>query len=754
MTDLTPRQARILAEQAMELRALRDRLSRVERSQDTRLTTLRAGDGRGLQVVDENGAPVLQIGGDSSGGGDLIQHVGGPTPEPPSAPLLEAGASTITVSVHDAQPSDLRLCRVHAGLVADFEVGTASILGTIPAGSNSVTIGVPAGEWFVRVQWLTLSGKESAPSDVASIEVEPLVDVGDIEATLATARAELDEVRAALEARRGTVPPTGPDTEGRVYYQVDDTDTPIAVWRYTDGQWVPVPLEDAVFVRVSTDQLVAGMALIGGTLIENGAITTEKLTVTAEMVAEFFRVRKIQAGDINVNNLWADTTWQSLAHFGSEDANYRTEVNGQGLTVWEKGEATDNGTAQDHPIIRVGRAGDNSFSVYEGGEFLGGVGPDGSVKGTSVSSDTDLLIGGREMLGELLNAEIPSRSDSWALLDQLPRGVVAFGERDMSGSNFTSPSHLGFLELSFDGQYDREYQIQVQPYRASSGMFQKIVVTYNGSTPAIDMGGASGREVFISHMPDGFGGGTFRVTPDQTGLVRVLIGVYKGSAGLSFPNATGNVRMSILDIGSRVNDTGIARSSQVVPGSGSSGNDVAPKKSYYSAWQPSWFRSFYNGGSTRQATGKGATMIKQGRDPYWTSGGLQTGLFGGFSGNAIAGERTRTISSALSAADVTSGTIELYAEYVPGGGNAAVRLHWHTLSSVPSSYTMTTGHIGDYSIAQGERRRIGLPADVLAAIKSGTFGGFGLNPRGSTSSTYAIGVGWSVKPTLRIRYER
>ena len=147
-------------------------------------------------------------------------------------------------------------------------------------------------------------------------------------------------------------------------------------------------------------------------------------------------------------------------------------------------------------------------------------------------------------------------------------------------------------------------------------------------------------------------------------------------------------------------------------------------------------------------------MIKQGRDPYWTSGGLQTGLFGGFSGNAIAGERTRTISSALSAADVTSGTIELYAEYVPGGGNAAVRLHWHTLSSVPSSYTMTTGHIGDYSIAQGERRRIGLPADVLAAIKSGTFGGFGLNPRGSTSSTYAIGVGWSVKPTLRIRYER
>lgn len=79
------------------------------------------------------------------------------------------------------------------------------------------------------------------------------------------------------------------------------------------------------------------------------------------------------------------------------------------------------------------------------------------------------------------------------------------------------------------------------------------------------MGGASGREVFVSHMPDGYGGGTFRVTPDQTGLVRVLIGVYKGSAGLSFPSVTGNVRMSILDIGSRVNDTGIARSSQVVP---------------------------------------------------------------------------------------------------------------------------------------------------------------------------------------------
>ena len=96
---------------------------------------------------------------------------------------------------------------------------------------------------------------------------------------LAAAEARVDEVRASLEAARGTEPPTAPDAEGRIYWQVDAQGQPVAAWRYTDGAWTPIPLGDAVYLRVTTDQLVAGMALIGGTLIMVGIGIGEPLFI-------------------------------------------------------------------------------------------------------------------------------------------------------------------------------------------------------------------------------------------------------------------------------------------------------------------------------------------------------------------------------------------------------------------------------------------------------------------------------------------
>lgn len=303
--SLDGRSEKIIADLVGQVAALRRGLARVNRSADLRHAAIDGG--KGITVKDDAGATVYALGTDPVTGVTAPRYAPGPTPAQPSTPVVTGGTAVLVVAMDGLDvdeapaPDDLARVRVHATQDSDADLSAATVHGDTTDPRGSVTVHVPAGTWHVRVDWVTLSGQTSEPSEAVTVDVEPLVDTGDIDAVLAAAEARVDEVRASLEAARGTEPPTAPDTEGRVYWQVDSQGQPVAAYRHTDGAWTPIPLDEAVYLRVTTDQLVAGMALIGGTLIEPGAVTADHITATEELTAKVAQFLKVKAGMIEAN---------------------------------------------------------------------------------------------------------------------------------------------------------------------------------------------------------------------------------------------------------------------------------------------------------------------------------------------------------------------------------------------------------------------------------------------------------------------
>ena len=330
MTSMTPRDQRKLARAMGEVAQLRRRVEQQSRSQNLAHSTIVQGEGP--QIVTPEGEVVGQVGGTTDGALTPV----GPVPDAPSAPTVDVGLLSARVIVTDPWPAGVSLAQVWAS--TDPAVPGVTV-GAIPSGSDATSVALDAGLWHVRLVWVLADGRSSEPSPAAVVDAVPLVDSEDIKEVLAAAQSRLDEVRAALEARRGTEPPTEPDTEGRVYYQVDDTNTPVAVWKFTDGQWVQVPLEDAVFARVSTDQLVAGMALIGGTLIEDGAVTAEHITATEALTAKVAQFLKVEAGMIQSNAFEGQTFTGGTftgALFQTISTLFRgVKMSGTGLRAWD-----------------------------------------------------------------------------------------------------------------------------------------------------------------------------------------------------------------------------------------------------------------------------------------------------------------------------------------------------------------------------------------------------------------------------------
>lgn len=400
-------------------------------------------------------------------------------PDLPSAPLVTGGFAGVTVKWDGraasgrAMPADFARLIIWHSLsgVAGTWVRKHSLFGPDEVLITDLKAGQPHYFAFTAVDE---TGNESGLSAIASAEMEILVDTADLEATLATARAELDEVRAALEARRGTVPPTGPDTEGRVYYQVDDTNTPVAVWRYTDGRWVPVPLEDAVFVRVSTDQLVAGMALIGGALIKNGAITADHITASESMSAKLGQFLKVTAGMIQ-SNAFEGQTFTGGAFTGALFQTVSTPLRGvkmssTGLRAWDDaGKLTANIDGKNNllsGVLRTSPEGEAGLIIDPQNAssrrpvlFFS---PDGSTASSTAaiytSPDWDLILRGRSLPGGrarvIVLGGIEAREGGMLVSDGY--GVASNGKGVFNGLEVAVGTSDFFSAASFKDRSDHQ----------------------------------------------------------------------------------------------------------------------------------------------------------------------------------------------------------------------------------------------------------------------------------------------------------
>ena len=237
-------------------------------------------------------------------------------------------------------PAGVVMARVYASLEAGFTPSAGSYQGMVvgPGGRGSVPLGLAPGVWHVRVVWVGAAGQESAPSAPVVADLEPLVDADDIEQALAVAQERLEAVKAALGALSGPLTPmiagVLPDTEGRVYYQKDEAGEIVSAWQVVNGAWVQQPLESAVLVRVTTDQLVAGMGLIGGVLIEEDAVTAKHITASESLTAKVAEFLKVKAGMIEANAIDGMTITGALLQTLTA-ARRGVKIVNDGLHAWD-----------------------------------------------------------------------------------------------------------------------------------------------------------------------------------------------------------------------------------------------------------------------------------------------------------------------------------------------------------------------------------------------------------------------------------
>ena len=207
----------------------------------------------------------------------------------------------------------------------------------------------------------------------------------------------------------------------------------------------------------------------------------------------------------------------------------------------------------------------------------------------------------------------------------------------------------------------------------------------------------------------------------------------------------------IMDIGRLVADTSIVNTTK----SGYGGTVTPPtppatKKQYTSVWQSNYGATYKGNGDRRTDT----TYMVQG---YNSTNG-DGAAYCGFTGAAIQGETSKTITTALSGATVTAVQVYLYANhwYYNSGGTARIGYHGQTgvASSKPSANYQQFNVTG---WKKPEGRWVTIPKAWWSGIKSGAIRGITLGSAGTTNKLYYgrfDGPGGAHPPKIKISYTR
>lgn len=179
MSNLTPRERR----EAITLGNKITELAKLQKASHIapRLPYSSVPEGN-LVVTDSEGNVVDVVGpkGNPESGDQPV--LPGREPSKPSAPLVSAYLGTITATwdgsyVEEYVAPDLLQIEVHSSTDDDFEASAGTLVGTITGQrGGSVTLAVEYGTHYVRFVAVSTSGSRSVESDIASVEVTPLVE--------------------------------------------------------------------------------------------------------------------------------------------------------------------------------------------------------------------------------------------------------------------------------------------------------------------------------------------------------------------------------------------------------------------------------------------------------------------------------------------------------------------------------------------------------------------------------------------------
>lgn len=254
MSNPNSPEARKLAKEITDLRKLQ-KASHIA----SRLPYSSVPQDQPLVVTDQDGNVVNVIGapnGNPETGDQLV--LPGKEPSKPSLPILSAYLGTITATwdgtyVNEYVAPDLHQIEVHSSTDDDFETSAGTRVGVISGQrGGSITMAVDYGTHYVRFVAVSTSGSRSPESDIASVEVTPLVEVPEMteilddinerydgvvteaqqlndkltqaEQTLNTTRQDLDnlenvrlpQVEANIEAAHQEIVATGAELDSRL----------------------------------------------------------------------------------------------------------------------------------------------------------------------------------------------------------------------------------------------------------------------------------------------------------------------------------------------------------------------------------------------------------------------------------------------------------------------------------------------------------------------------------------------------------
>ncbi|WBL18525.1 hypothetical protein [Citricoccus sp. NR2] len=450
----------------------------------------------------------------------------------------------------------------------------------------------------------------------------------------------------------------------------------------------------------------------------------------------------VQARKLQADEIWANSTWQNEAYFGSSDATYQTRVNGQGLEVLRTDDSGEN-----IPAVALG-GGELGLNFWDAdGNSTGSITHDGQISGEVVSSREGYLLGGQDLLGDLAD----SRNDG-AVLDTLSRSEVSYGYRNMANLSLSSSNAVIFMEgEARHVAKGRSYLINIGPFSVNEdvSMFLDLKATLDGSAPVL-----ASPTIGILRVSSRSFQGSIRYTPESDGILRVGLQLRRSGTGISFPSSFAEVRMSIFDMGLASSGTGMPRNSY-------SGNPdaVGLTRDYHTSWTPTWYQTYQNGAQYTWP------IPLQGRHP---SGTIYSSQVGGYTsalsvGGVAAGENGRTIAQALSGAELITGTLTVTLRASPAASGGNIRPYWHTNNTSPATFNAAppvanrVGPSAGIPVSSGSRAMFNLPQACLDAIKNGTFRGFSFHPTGSQQPYFALeGVDAKItdQPILRLRYHR
>lgn len=490
----------------------------------------------------------------------------------------------------------------------------------------------------------------------------------------------------------------------------------------------------------------------GGELVLDGSmkarhIDVEDLAASTGFIADLTaRIVKSDmfVGKEFIGGIFTGSTFQTSI---LPDAGLK--LDGQGMRAY--------GPEGGEPVVEINTTGAKTLGVTDPvtGETLAAFNSDGEIVGRALSVNSDPVVMGANLLGDLASWESPSDLEHSGILDPIPRGIAGFLDVSVAGRDTTFEMELG--EFSYEHDVRRAYRFHVEPLTvyASKESFVNLLIrrTTDGSAPT--MNSAILRSITTRDRSGGTissaldYGGTFYHIASDSHTARLLItlqisGDAATTASIIADPIRGTLRVWVEDIGPHSSSTGMPRNGKKAGAATTTPPaPVTPvKKNYTQTWKPSGSRSF--DGNNRYTYADGKDRIYQGNGGY--TGMLRSMVtFGN-------GSKGQSITAATSGATITSIRVKLYFIHWHYGSGGTAQIMLHGQATLPTTLPSMTLMSTQTKWPRAASRWVSVPKAQWANFQNGTWKGFGLGNGGSGLTFYGYARASDVE--LEIKYTK